>query len=110
MTVSSGAATVFGWLVNLTTVGGFIGWWVNNCTYLCFRKYPSFTLERWLELTPWYRLRIQETGIQQEGAHLLQSPPAISLMVGYFLGNSFPRHLWSPDMVQVGHFHLPDLL
>jgi len=36
MTVSSGAATAFGWLVNLTTVGGFIGWWVINCTYLCF--------------------------------------------------------------------------
>ena len=36
MTVSSGANTVFGWLVNLTTVGGLIGWGVMNCTYLCF--------------------------------------------------------------------------
>jgi amino acid transporter len=36
MTVSSGAATVFGWFVNLSTVSGFIGWWVMNCTYLFF--------------------------------------------------------------------------
>ena len=45
MTVSNGAATVFGWLVNLTTVGGFIGWWVMNCTYLFFRGF-SFVLPR----------------------------------------------------------------
>ena len=39
MTVSNDAATVFGWLVNLTTVGGFIGWWVINCTYLSFCRF-----------------------------------------------------------------------
>ena len=36
MTVSSGAATVFTWLVNITTVSGFIGWWSINLTYLAF--------------------------------------------------------------------------
>lgn len=36
MTASNGANIAFGWLVNLTTVGGFIGWGVVNCTYLCF--------------------------------------------------------------------------
>ena len=44
MTISSGAATVFGWLVNLTTVGGFIGWWVINCTYLFFCGFPFVPL------------------------------------------------------------------
>ena len=46
MTVSNDANTVFGWLVNLSTVGGFIGWAVMNCTYLCFCKSVHFFQER----------------------------------------------------------------
>ncbi|KAF9645812.1 general APC amino acid permease [Thelephora ganbajun] len=55
MTVSNGAATVFGWLVNLTTVGGFIGWWVINCTYLCFHygyKKQGFNRKELLYYSP----------------------------------------------------------
>lgn len=70
MTVSSGAETVFGWLVNLTTVGGFIAWWVMNCTYLSLRKYSSFASE--VAATHTDRLRVQETGIRKEEAHLPQ--------------------------------------
>ncbi|KAG8861497.1 hypothetical protein FRB96_002946 [Tulasnella sp. 330] len=36
MNVSSGATTVFNWLVNLTTVGGFFTWMAINLTYLRF--------------------------------------------------------------------------
>jgi hypothetical protein len=108
MTVSSGAATVFVWLVNLTTIGGFIGWWVINCTYLCFRKSCSPVRRR--KLTISHRLRIQETGVRQEGTRLLQFPSAISLLVGYLLDIDLPRYLWSPDMVQLEHFYLPYLL
>lgn len=36
MNVSSGAVTVFNWLVNLSTVGGFFGWWGMNVTYVFF--------------------------------------------------------------------------
>ena len=44
MTVSNGAATVFGWLVNLTTVGGFVSSWTINVTYLFFRGFPFVLL------------------------------------------------------------------
>jgi yeast amino acid transporter len=36
MNVTSGAATVFGWFVNLTTVGGFFSWATMNLTYIFF--------------------------------------------------------------------------
>ena len=36
MVISGGASAVFGWFVNLTAVGGFIGWGVMNWTYLRF--------------------------------------------------------------------------
>ncbi|XP_006461751.1 hypothetical protein AGABI2DRAFT_205624 [Agaricus bisporus var. bisporus H97] len=36
MSVSNGAATVFHWLVSLTTVGGFLGWFAINLTYARF--------------------------------------------------------------------------
>ena len=36
MNVSNGASTVFNWFVNLSTVGGFFGWWGMNLTYLAF--------------------------------------------------------------------------
>ena len=36
MNVSSGAETVFNWFVNLSTVGGFFGWWAMNITYVFF--------------------------------------------------------------------------
>ena len=45
MIVSTGANTVFGWFVNLTTVGGFIGWAVINLTYLCFCAPARFSQE-----------------------------------------------------------------
>ena len=109
MTVTSGAATVFGWFVNLSTVGGFIGWWVMNCTYLFFCKSILFPEKR-AKFTPSHRLRVQETGVRHEGALLPQSSPAISLVVGYFLGNLLPHHLWSPHMAQVGHFCVHYLL
>ncbi|TCD68026.1 hypothetical protein EIP91_011637 [Steccherinum ochraceum] len=38
MNVSSGGATVFNWFVSLSTVGGFINWWVVNITYLHFYR------------------------------------------------------------------------
>lgn len=38
MNVSSGSETVFNWLVNLTTVGGFFTWGSINLTYLFFYK------------------------------------------------------------------------
>jgi len=109
MTVSSGAATVFGWLVNLTTIGGFIGWWVMNYTYLCFCESPLFTQEV-AQIQTIVRLRIQEAGIRQKEALLLQFLSAISRVVGCFLDNILPHHLRSPDMVRVEHFHLPYLL
>jgi len=36
MNVSDSAATVFNWLVNLTTVGGLLSWMAINVTYLRF--------------------------------------------------------------------------
>ncbi|KAI6023838.1 hypothetical protein PISMIDRAFT_678796 [Pisolithus microcarpus 441] len=38
MNVSSGSETVFNWLVNLTTVGGFFTWGSIDLTYLFFYK------------------------------------------------------------------------
>ncbi|KIM68020.1 hypothetical protein SCLCIDRAFT_1209409 [Scleroderma citrinum Foug A] len=38
MNMSAGAETVFGWLVNLTTVGGFFTWGSINLTYLFFYR------------------------------------------------------------------------
>ncbi|KAM5536471.1 hypothetical protein V8D89_009907 [Ganoderma adspersum] len=38
MNVSAGAETVFNWFVNLSTVGGFFGWWSMNVTYLFFYR------------------------------------------------------------------------
>ncbi|KAI0642018.1 general amino acid permease 1 [Trametes meyenii] len=38
MNVSNGAATVFNWFVNLSTVGGFFGWWSMNLTYVWFYR------------------------------------------------------------------------
>ncbi|EIN06222.1 general APC amino acid permease [Punctularia strigosozonata HHB-11173 SS5] len=38
MNASSGAATVFSWLVNLTTVGGFFSWGVMCLTYIYFHR------------------------------------------------------------------------
>ncbi|KAI6116789.1 general APC amino acid permease [Pisolithus croceorrhizus] len=38
MNVSSGSETVFNWLVNLTTVGGFFTWGSINLTYLFFYR------------------------------------------------------------------------
>ncbi|KAJ7581832.1 general APC amino acid permease [Mycena floridula] len=36
MNVSNGAVTVFHWLVNIVTTGGFIGWFSINLTYVFF--------------------------------------------------------------------------
>ena len=98
MAVSNGAVTVFSWLVNLTSVGGFIGWWVINCTYLFFRKPPLFFREM-AEIALLCRLRIPEAGIRQEGVTLLRPSSAIPLLVGDFLVDVLPCHLWSPNMV-----------
>ncbi|KAI0358183.1 general amino acid permease 1 [Trametes cingulata] len=38
MNVSNGAETVFTWFVNLSTVGGFFGWWSMNLTYVFFYR------------------------------------------------------------------------
>ncbi|KDQ61937.1 hypothetical protein JAAARDRAFT_31430 [Jaapia argillacea MUCL 33604] len=38
MNVSNGSATVFNWFVNLSTVGGFFGWWSINVTYVFFYR------------------------------------------------------------------------
>ncbi|KAF7317695.1 General APC amino acid permease [Mycena kentingensis (nom. inval.)] len=38
MNVSAGAETVFNWLVNIVTTGGFIGWFSINLTYIFFRR------------------------------------------------------------------------
>ncbi|KAF9053752.1 general amino acid permease 1 [Hymenopellis radicata] len=38
MSINSGAETVFNWFVNLTTTGGFIGWFCINLTYIFFRR------------------------------------------------------------------------
>ncbi|KII86065.1 hypothetical protein PLICRDRAFT_178353 [Plicaturopsis crispa FD-325 SS-3] len=38
MNTSSGAATVFNWLVSLTTVGGFFSWCSINITYVFFYR------------------------------------------------------------------------
>ena len=42
MNVSNGAEKVFNWFVNLSTVGGFFGWWSMNLTYIFFCAYPVF--------------------------------------------------------------------
>ncbi|CAE6459590.1 unnamed protein product [Rhizoctonia solani] len=36
MNVNTDGATVFNWLVNLTTIGGFFTWWSINITYVRF--------------------------------------------------------------------------
>ena len=36
MNTSNSAVTVFNWFVNLSTVGGFFGWWSMNVTYVFF--------------------------------------------------------------------------
>ena len=46
MTVSKDANLVFFWFVNLTTVGGFIGWVVMNTTYLFFCAFAFSPKER----------------------------------------------------------------
>ncbi|KAF8892161.1 general amino acid permease 1 [Infundibulicybe gibba] len=38
MNVSSGAETVFNWLVSLSTTGGFLSWFSINLTYVFFRR------------------------------------------------------------------------
>ncbi|KAH8103904.1 general amino acid permease 1 [Cristinia sonorae] len=38
MNVSEGAQQVFAWFVNLSTIGGFFGWWGINITYLQFYR------------------------------------------------------------------------
>jgi len=38
MTVSAGAATVFNWFVNLSTTGGFSGWFSANLTFVFFYR------------------------------------------------------------------------
>ncbi|PFH50305.1 hypothetical protein AMATHDRAFT_4122 [Amanita thiersii Skay4041] len=38
MSVSSGSSTVFNWFVNLSTTGGFFGWFSINVTYIFFRR------------------------------------------------------------------------
>ncbi|KIK80906.1 hypothetical protein PAXRUDRAFT_833229 [Paxillus rubicundulus Ve08.2h10] len=59
MNISSGSATVFNWLVNLSTVGGFFGWASMNLTYLYFyrgMKYQRIDrkqLHYWSSLQPY---------------------------------------------------------
>ncbi|KAF8835975.1 hypothetical protein BDN67DRAFT_366182 [Paxillus ammoniavirescens] len=59
MNISSGAATVFNWFVNLSTVGGFFGWASINLTYLYFyrgMKYQGIDrkqLHYWSSLQPY---------------------------------------------------------
>lgn len=36
MNVSENGATVFNWLVNLTTIGGFFTWWAINISFIRF--------------------------------------------------------------------------
>ncbi|KAF8628718.1 hypothetical protein AX17_005940 [Amanita inopinata Kibby_2008] len=38
MSVSNGSETVFNWFVNLSTTGGFFGWFAINLTYIFFRR------------------------------------------------------------------------
>jgi len=38
MNISAGATTVFNWLVNLTTTGGFVSWWAICVTYVFFYR------------------------------------------------------------------------
>ncbi|KAJ6485637.1 general APC amino acid permease [Mycena sanguinolenta] len=38
MTVSAGVETVFNWFVNVSTTGGFIGWFSINLTYVFFHR------------------------------------------------------------------------
>jgi len=38
MSVSSGAETVFNWFVNLSTTGGFFGWFSMNLTYVYYYR------------------------------------------------------------------------
>ncbi|KIJ65409.1 hypothetical protein HYDPIDRAFT_27419 [Hydnomerulius pinastri MD-312] len=59
MNISAGAATVFNWFVNLSTVGGFFGWASINLTYIYFyrgMKYQGIDrkkLHYWNSLQPW---------------------------------------------------------
>ncbi|KAH7881936.1 general APC amino acid permease [Phlebopus sp. FC_14] len=58
MNISAGSATVFNWLVNLTTVGGFFSWGSINLTYLYFHRGMKFQgfdrkkLHYWNSLQP----------------------------------------------------------
>ncbi|KAK2464007.1 hypothetical protein APHAL10511_003951 [Amanita phalloides] len=38
MSVAAGSETVFNWFVNLSTTGGFFGWFSINVTYICWRR------------------------------------------------------------------------
>ncbi|KAJ6606997.1 general APC amino acid permease [Mycena sp. CBHHK59/15] len=56
MTVSAGAETVFTWFVNITTTGGFIGWFSINLTYVFFHrgmKAQGFDLTKNVYNNPW---------------------------------------------------------
>ncbi|KAL4062544.1 amino acid permease/ SLC12A domain-containing protein [Scleroderma citrinum] len=58
MNVSAGAATVFNWLVNLTTVGGFFTWGTINLTYLFFyRGFKAQGINRKEQLNYWNPLQ-----------------------------------------------------
>ncbi|KAF9819345.1 hypothetical protein IEO21_02233 [Rhodonia placenta] len=58
MNVSSGAETVFTWLVNLSTTGGFFSWGAMNVTYLRFyaglkaQGFDRRTFSYWNRLQP----------------------------------------------------------
>ncbi|KAJ8598043.1 general amino acid permease 1 [Rhizopogon salebrosus TDB-379] len=59
MSISSGAEKVFNWFVQLSTVGGFLGWLSINITYLFFYRGLRFQdidrrkLHYWNPLQPW---------------------------------------------------------
>ncbi len=63
MNVSAGAATVFTWFVNLSTIGGFFGWWSMNLTYVFFCAYSTIRrfVIQWL-IGSRNRPRFQGTG------------------------------------------------
>lgn len=105
MNVSEGAATVFkcvvshhatyyflmllrSWLVNLSTVAGFFGWWSINLTYIFFCNFflPVYTMAFTMLTTPFtHRPRPEGAGNRPQWYCLPQLTAAIPSLLGRVL-------------------------
>ncbi|KAG1733342.1 amino acid permease/ SLC12A domain-containing protein [Suillus paluster] len=117
MSISSGAETVFNWLVHLSAMGGFFGWLSINITYIFFYrglKYQGIDrrkLHYWNPLQPWLSIWgliwciifILINGYSVfwdfDIPNFLTSYVNIPLFIGLFLFWKITQHtaVWKPD-------------